>query len=247
MTPSKFQVYGERCCGTNFVIKLLERNLLETQFTEEFGFKHWFPKPFLQIPSDVLIVHVRRNLKDSLRSLHRKPWHVADQLKNLSFGEFIRTEWHCVWNEDFWRMTPEHEDWGKEMSHERNPLIGDRYPNVVSMRTAKDLHWKHLGERSERYLSIDYDQIAKDPEGTLAHLALQHALVLKEHFEPIVTYKGALNEPYQPSHYSEIDGVDSKFIAEQELEETTRTSEQLRIFGKLLSRWTQNSQTPPVS
>ena len=52
----RFQVYGQRCSGTKVLIKFLERNLEELEFTEDFGFKHWLVWPDIEIPDDDVFV-----------------------------------------------------------------------------------------------------------------------------------------------------------------------------------------------
>ncbi len=229
MSPKKFQVYGERCCGTNFIIKLLERNFIDIKFTEEFGFKHWFPERNLEISQDTLVVHITRDFTDSLQSLHRKPWHVAECLKDLPFGEFIRAEWECVWNNDFWGVTPENKLWGREMLHERNPQTNVRYPNVVAMKTAKDLYWSALRGRVKHFVNLDYDQVAQDPKATLEKLSDGFGISIAQNFISIENYKGSKTEKFKKTFYPEISFNDSEFIAEEIALEMKRTKAELVV------------------
>lgn len=234
MTPTKYQVYGERCCGTHFITKLLERNITNATFTEEFGFKHWFPNPFLELPNDTLVIHVRRNLPDSLRSLHRQPWHVDDGLKDLPFTDFLRKKWRCVWNEDVWQLTKKDPRWGQEMMHERNPLTGFPYQNVIALRTAKDLHWTHLGSRAQHFISLDYESVLADPLASLQNLSAQYNLELRDDFVPVDSYKGLEGGAFRPTKYPDISTSDSELIAKVTLAETQRTLAELEIFNHFL-------------
>ena len=58
----RFQVYAQRCSGTNVLIKFLERNLEELEYTENFGFKHWLVRPDIEIPDDVFVIVIPRQV-----------------------------------------------------------------------------------------------------------------------------------------------------------------------------------------
>lgn len=230
MTPPKrFQVYGERCCGTNFIIKLLERNFTDVEFTEDYGFKHWFTEKDLKIPDDVLVIHITRNFTDSLQSLHRQPWHVDEMLKGLDFSDFIRAEWKCVWNDEFWGVSPAHELWGKEMLHERDPDSGLNYANVVAMKTAKDLHWGSLRGRVRNFATLNYDTVAEDPKGMVEKLGRDFGTGISQDFLPIGTYKGSEGEKYEKKVYPRVSEEDLAFI-ERTVEAETERFYRVRKF-----------------
>lgn len=126
----RFQVYGQRCSGTNALIKLLERNLDELQFTEDFGFKHWLVPEEVEIPDDVFVIVIARQVDQWLRSLHAKPWHAHPDLKEMDFGEFIRAEWRSVWDEEFWGIDKRHPKFGQPIEEELCPQTGSPFPNV---------------------------------------------------------------------------------------------------------------------
>lgn len=168
---SQFQVYGERCSGTNYIIRLLERNLKSAKFTEIFGFKHWFVDDSLTLPDTVLGVVVSRNSYDSLRSLHEKQWHTHPKLRGLSLGDFLQTEWHCIWDDEFWGVDESDPRWETEMAHERNPETGERFSDVRAMLRAKFENWRRLMQRSKNAIHLDYDLARKEPQNTLIDLA----------------------------------------------------------------------------
>ena len=133
----RFQVYGQRCSGTNAVIKLLEQNFEELQFTEEYGFKHWLVSPEITIPDDVFVIVIARRVDHWLRSLYATPWHVHPDLKAMTFGQFIRAEWRTVWDQDFWGIDREHPKFGSPILEELCPESGGPFANAIAMRTAK--------------------------------------------------------------------------------------------------------------
>ena len=87
---TRYQVFGERSSGTNFIKRLIGRNTLLTP-TEELGWKHGFPQ-MTAIPQDTLIVCVTRNAVDWASSMHAKPWHCPPEMQRLTFSDFIRAE-----------------------------------------------------------------------------------------------------------------------------------------------------------
>lgn len=212
MNINTFQVYGERCSGTNFVIRLLERNVVSAQFTEDYGFKHWFVAEDVTVPNDCLVVVVQRKLPDYLRSLHRKPWHVVPALKGLPFSDFIRREWHCWWDEDFWQVDSAHPLYHQEMLHERHPETNERFANVIEMRLHKDANWEGLAARSANAIIVNYEEAAANPRKFLQALAHRYHLKLKDTFEPLNDYKGQKETSFVPKTYDPISTTDQAFI-----------------------------------
>ena len=205
MKIKRFQVYGERCSGTNFIIRLLEQNLTSARFTEEFGFKHWFVPEDLSIPEDTLAIAVSRSPEDSLRSLHRKQWHTHPSLRGLELPEFLETEWHCVWDDEFWGVTEKDPRWKREMWHERDPSTGLRFENVRALLAAKFQNWENLLQRSGSALHADYDTVCEDPQRFVAVLCEQFQIDRRKVFSPIEGYKGLAAGTYKPKTYRPLD------------------------------------------
>ncbi len=200
----RFQVYGERCSGTNFVIRLMERNILSARFTEEFGHKHWYAEHPECIPASCLVVVVARDPYDWVRSLHRKPWHVAPALKELGFSDFIRAQWVGGIEEDgIWR---EHE-------RERHPLSGCRFRDVMQLRQVKLHHWASLRWRFGcRVLPVAYEAVSRDPRAYLADLNRRLHIRLRADYQPVNTYKGEITSHYVPRRYPPLCADDRAHI-----------------------------------
>lgn len=212
MTITRFQVYGERCSGTNFVIRLLERNLASARFTEEYGFKHWFVDEAMTVPDDVLVLTVSRGWTDWIRSFHAKPWHAHPSLRNLPMAEFLRREWHCVWDDDWYELAKDDPRRGREMRHERDPETGDRFANVLAMRAAKEANWRRLRERTAHADLVRYEAVRADPEAFVRELCERRGISPAKPFDPIETYKGLNGAAFVPKSYPALDPADQALV-----------------------------------
>lgn len=208
----RFQVYGQRCSGTNALIKLLERNLEDLCFTEEFGFKHWLVPDEVEIPDDVFVVVIARQADQWLRSLHATPWHAHPDLKTLAFGEFIRAEWRTVWDEDFWGVDRDDPMFGQPIAAELCPRTNAPFPNPVAMRTAKLRNWIDVASRSAGHALTSHAELVSRPEALVERIAAATWTKAKAGFVPVITYKGQNGEPFAPSSYPSLEEADTAFV-----------------------------------
>lgn len=136
MPPSRYQVFGERSSGTNFVKRLIGRNS-PLRPMEELGWKHGFPH-MTAIPEHVAVICVVRDARSWALSMHAKPWHCPPAMQALAFFDFIRAEWATV--ADRKRYFPQVAEFGGEgmpLQHDRHPLTGLPFDNLFALRQAK--------------------------------------------------------------------------------------------------------------
>lgn len=217
---NKIQIYGERCTGTNYLEKLVEKNLKNVKISWDFGWKHFYHQNGVEQADNYLFIVLYRNPFDWIRSLYKTPWHTAPSLRNISFSQFIRQEWHCVWDEHAEKHRWNSE-YGTEMMFERDPLTQQRHPNVLKMRTSKILNWESLKQKTQHHLHLTYEQLKQDPEGFVQQLSSQFGIATTSSFKPIKGFKGGLIR-YKPKQYVNLDADDHQFILDQlniELEE----------------------------
>ena len=208
----RFQVYGQRCSGTNALIKLLERNLEDLEFTEEFGFKHWLVPPEVEIPEDVFVIVIARQVDQWLRSLHAKPWHAHADLKELEFGDFIRAEWRSVWDEDFWGIDRDHPKFLQPIEEEFCPQTGLPFPNVIAMRTAKLRNWLDVALQAQGHALVSHRELVSRPEEVISRLASASESKKRTEFVPVDTYKGQDSRQFVPTEYPPLRSEDAAFI-----------------------------------
>ncbi|MBZ6378355.1 hypothetical protein B5C34_13295 [Pacificimonas flava] len=211
----RIQVYGQRCSGTNALIRTLEANFEQGTFTEQFGFKHWFVPHELLIPDDALVLVIARNPESWLRSLHRNPWHAHPDLKALSFADFIRSEWHSYWDGDFWGVGPAHPLRGREMMHERDPATGQRFRNPLALRTAKLRHWTKLAERAPNVCLVPFELFRDRPEEVVRQLSAIVPHRRPGAFVAVDSYKGHGKRPFRPKDPAPLDQTDRNFVFSQ--------------------------------
>ena len=208
----RFQLYGQRCSGTNALIKLLERNLEDLEFTEEFGFKHWLVPSEVEFPDDVFVVVIARQVDQWLRSLHAKPWHAHPDLKNMEFGEFIRAEWRSIWDEDFWGIDEKHPRFGKPIGGELCPQTGLPFANAVAMRTAKLKNWTDVAFRAAGHMLVSHAELVLQPAQVIERAASASQSRRPREFQPVTTYKGQDEKPFVATGYLPLETIDAAFI-----------------------------------
>lgn len=133
----RFQVLGERGCGTNVTRKIID-NTLALHRSEALGWKHNIPS-MIALPPGFLVICAVRAPAPWARSLYRRPWHGAHFLQALDFSTFIRTPWqgHIDNETQFEGIPPGLRPQGLELQWDRHPITGARYDTIFAMRNTK--------------------------------------------------------------------------------------------------------------
>ena len=212
MTIRNFHVFGQRCSGTNALMRLVERNFADLQFSEEAGFKHWLVPSDLEIDPDAVVIVITREVGSWLRSLHRQPWHAHPDLKSMDFARFIRAPWRSVWDKDFWGLDETDRRYGHPITEERCPETNEPFANAVAMRTAKLRNWSQLGSRCDIFVKIDHAELVSDPIAVVGHIASKARTRPNELFEPVDTYKGLPGKRFRPTAHERLSADDLEFV-----------------------------------
>ncbi|WGW02935.1 hypothetical protein [Tropicibacter oceani] len=134
--PTRYQVFGERSSGTNFVKRLIGRNSALRPI-EDLGWKHGFPH-MTAIPPDVAVICVVRDARDWARSMHAKPWHCPPDMQALGFSQFIRAEWRTLADRPrYFPQVAALGGQGQPLQHDRHPLTGRPFADLFALRQAK--------------------------------------------------------------------------------------------------------------
>ncbi len=207
------QIYGERCSGTNWVAQMLRRNLFGIRLVDDFGWKHGWVYGDVERAEDCVFVVVHRDPFDWLRSLHRMPWHAGPELHDVSFARFLRTPWRCVWGADM-ELAEGDPRRGTEMLHERDPLTGEPFANVMRLRAAKMHAWDALRARVRHHVDVRYEVALHDPRAFVRTFAVRFGLRRWPWFRDVTTWKGG-REQFLQKRYEPIAADDLAWIGSE--------------------------------
>jgi len=231
---TSFQVFGERCSGTNFLEALIERNFPdlapacirkkgEVCIEWRYGWKHGFPG-FPVPPDGPLFISVFRHPETWLSSLFRNPWHVPVNKRAPTFSEFIRAPWLTVAENDGIGGGRGSKNYGKPLLWDRDPVTAEPFKTPMHLRNAKNSGFLSLGRRGFDHAILLYEDVANHPEECVAQLAETFGLRRLAQFDAVATYKGrSTNFERQSAPWSAISDPDRSLIW-SELDEKVEAS-----------------------
>lgn len=172
----RFQVLGERGCGTN-VIRKIVHDTLKLRKTEALGWKHGFPQMIALPPTFLTIVAVR-NPRNWAHSLYRRPWHADPAVQQLRFSDFLRGPWQARVDKlgHFDNIPPRLTPQDHELQWDRHPVTGTRFENIFAMRNLKHRALLGLPARGASVVYVSLDAFNAAPEAFIADLALTFTL-----------------------------------------------------------------------
>ncbi|MCA1285636.1 hypothetical protein [Salipiger bermudensis] len=133
---TRYQVFGERSSGTNYVKRLIGRNTALAP-SDDFGWKHGFPH-MTAIPADLAVICVMRHAAEWALSMHSKPWHCPPAMQRLPFAAFLRAEWATIADRPrYFPQVQAHGGSGEALQLDRHPLTGAPFANLFALRRAK--------------------------------------------------------------------------------------------------------------
>ena len=162
---ARFQVFGERSSGTNFVKRLIGRNTA-LDYSDELGWKHGFAQ-MLAVPRDMAVVCVVRNPERWALSMFAKPWHCTADLQRLSFSQFIRAEWQTMFDKQRYLGKLGRDYVGRPLQQDRDPITGQLFSSLFAMRSAKPAHHMSFPARDCTCVFLRLEEAQADPQATL--------------------------------------------------------------------------------
>ena len=170
---SDYQVFGERCSGTNYLDRILNENF-RIKTVHHYGWKHGFPiMPGIWTQS--LCVVITRAPFDWLRRFYRTPYEMDPGLFGLGFSEWLRSPWQSICRPRIQGW----EKWGMQfipnlgrhpLQLDRHPIEGRAFNSVCEMRALKYRAWFGLKHRAANVLFIRYEDLKRDPVGLLTEI-----------------------------------------------------------------------------
>ena len=167
----RFQVLGERGCGTNVIRKIVHESL-KIRKTEALGWKHGFPQMIALPPTFLTIVAVR-NPRSWAHSLYKRPWHADPSVQRLNFPDFLRAPWQAYVDKmgHFDNIAPRLQPLDHKLQWDRHPITGARFENIFAMRNLKHRALLSLPARGASVVYVSLDAFNANPQAFLADLA----------------------------------------------------------------------------
>ncbi|MFZ5963858.1 hypothetical protein ACOXXX_12970 [Thalassococcus sp. BH17M4-6] len=211
--PQRFQVFGERSSGTNFVKRLLGRNT-PLQPIEDLGWKHGFAQ-MTAVPEDVALICVVRDARAWALSMHAKPWHCPPDMQALAFSDFLRAEWATV--ADRARYFPQVAalgGLGQPLQHDRHPLTGAPFANLFALRQAKLLGLLSFLRRGASVVLCRLEAVQQAPERFLSDVCLGVGVESPAaDYRPVMKRLGSKFKPAIPSRPATPDSLNADDLA----------------------------------
>ena len=209
-----FQIFGERCSGTNYLQSLLEKNFPDCKISWKYGWKHfpcWYDTPWVRAfhfendpiyselseNKEFLFIIIFRHPYDWLRSFYLQPHHVAEEHNHASFSTFIRDRWrlnrHCY-------------------KYDLDPINLCELENVMRLRTAKIRNMLKIKEKVLNVYYVNYEILRDKPHKVIAEISRLFSLKKQKKFRKQKNYKGNKGKRYNPIKYAAISMEDIYYI-----------------------------------
>ena len=155
---TEYCIFGERCTGTNYLNKLMEKNF-NLKKTEKYGFKHFFGFHSLENSDNCLFIGIVRDPFQWLGSLNKKQYHFPHHLKKRNYKILLQNEFFSVYD-----SARDHGDkFGKEIMEDRHIYLKRRYKNIIELRNTKNYFLVHdMPKKVKHYILIRYEDISNN-------------------------------------------------------------------------------------
>ncbi len=231
-----FNVFGERCTGTNFLEYLVKQNIIGLEPTSAYGHKHFpswidlsdFSYPLatdqhvldnLHNSDNCLGILIVRDIYDWTRSFYRKHHHADPVLTEVGFLNFLSSTW----------VTNNYEP--ARTIDSFNLYTRKPFKNVLELRKFKILNHLAMGRHMKNFLVVRYEDLLKAPEQFIDYIAAKYQLSPKLEFENITKYKGYENKAFKKRKYLKFNREQFEYLYQNvdwELEDMIGYSQKTR-------------------
>lgn len=180
---TRFQIFGERCSGTNYLEALLKHNFGDECITWDYGWKHWYVDYNFVETVDTVFIVIIRNFLDWVRSFYRQPHHLVHPHDSLT---------------DF--MLDEVE------SRDANGLVDVVEPNIFRLRAGKIRNFLGIVEHVQNFEYIRYEDLIREPKDWVRMISGKYGIPIidDEIVETVSSYKGLGKRTYEPLQYDDF-------------------------------------------
>lgn len=186
----RFQIFGERCSGTNFLENLLKLNFGEDCITWDFGWKHWYVDyeklRETSTDNDVFIVIVR-NFEDWSRSFFQIQHHLRPKLD--------RNQWFEMPITSYWLDYCETDK------------------NIFELRANKIKNFVGMKDIVNNYVIVQYEHLVAHSQEWIMNISKRFEIpLISEKIQNVTTYKGQGIQRYKPKKYQSFTKREQEMI-----------------------------------
>ena len=212
---SKILVRGERCTGTNYLYRLIEKNLKSVTLCSDLGWKHSYINVFnnnLYNQKEFLTIFCFRNTIDWIGSMYYHQWHF-DKFEYPNITSFIRKEPRQIINglRELVEKYPIH----TELYWERHPFTYDKPKNLCELRNWKNENFISSSKILRNVMYVKYETLYDNPQAIIKEINDNYLHQELGEFQNVLEYKGIEKKGiYIPKKYDIIHEEDYTFIKE---------------------------------
>lgn len=184
-----FQIYGERCSGTNFLECAIKENF-EIEHTSQYAWKHFFGHyQFKQTDdeNETMFIGIVRNPITWIDSFYNAKHHIPKPNRKNIKG-FLLNQFYSVYGD------------GSEIMEDRNMITKERYGNLFGMRRIKNNYLMNdMKNNVKNFTLIRYEDLRDNYDTVLNFIKNKFNLKRKNETEyiKILNYKGKQPNLYE--------------------------------------------------
>jgi len=222
---SSIHVLGERNCGTNYLLQLLNENTNIPVYDTLLVHKHFiFNKNIIENHPDVLFLVITKELEHFLKALYNAPHHVIGvplndkgissyTETNISFTDFLQNEIKS----DISFTNKRH-----DIKYKYSNLI-EKNNNPIDLYYDKLIFYQSL--KDSKYQNVDYlkyEELNNNPNIIIPLLKKYNISTKSPTINNISFYKSDKNTIYKPTKYVELSETDKNIISRLKTETMNR-------------------------
>jgi len=182
MTLKYFTIYGERCSGTNFLMRSITENF-NIEYTTKYCWKHFFGHYKFENneeEDETLFIGIIREPISWIDSFFKKKHHLPDENRS-NIHSFLFNQFYSIY-----------EDTYTEIKEDRHIITKERYKNIFELRKVKNNFLiNDMPKKVKNYLLIRYEDIRDNYEKVLDYFHIKFNLKKKyDKYVKISNYKG---------------------------------------------------------
>jgi len=209
----RIQVRGERCTGTNYLYRLIEKNFNTITLCSDLGWKHSYINVFnknLYIQDEYLTIFIFRNPIDWIGSMYLHLWHF-DRFQYQNISSFIKKEPKQI-IQGLGELCNKY-PMKTELYWERHPFTYEKPRSICELRNWKNENFLSTTKILKNVMFINYEELYSNPIKIVNEINEKYVNEKLGDFNDVLEYKGLQQrEKYIPKKYDLITEDDFDFI-----------------------------------